>query len=231
MKGLFVTATDTGAGKTVVTAALAAALRARGLPVRAAKPLATGEPPPGDDARLLARAAGHAPLNHTCLPTPAAPRRAAQLAGVDVDLDGAVAWLRGLGAPLLVEGVGGWEVPIVGDRRVADLGRALGLPVLVVAPNRLGVLNHVLLTVAAVRARGLWVAGVVLDAGVDRPADPALQAWNADDLRAEDLDVARLGAVGDDGLAQAGEALIGALPGVAAALLDLGEPAPDPEVP
>jgi dethiobiotin synthetase len=220
VKGLFVTGTDTDAGKTVVTAALAACLRARGLPVRAAKPLATGEQPPGADAQRIAAAAGHAPLNLVCLPEPASPDRAAREAGTEIDLAATHDWLRSLGAPLLVEGVGGWEVPLGRGASVADLGRRLGLPVLIVAPNRLGVLNHVFLTVNAVRARGLWVAGVVLNDSVDRAAAEPLASWNAEDLRHADIDVVRLGTVPERGLALEGSRLIVALPGVAAALLD-----------
>ena len=82
MRGLFVTGTDTEVGKTVVAAALAAALAARGAPVRAVKPLATGSLPPGQDAQRLARAAGHDPLVLHCLPEPAAPDRAARLVGL-----------------------------------------------------------------------------------------------------------------------------------------------------
>ena len=220
MKGLFVTGTDTDAGKTVVTAALAASLRGRGFPVQAAKPLATGEAAPGSDALRIAAAAGHAPLNLVCLPEPASPDRAAREAGTTVDLDATLDWLRSLGTPLLVEGVGGWEVPLGRGQSVADLGRRLGFPVLIVAPNRLGVLNHVHLTVNAVRARGLWVAGVVLNDGVERAAPEPLASWNAEDLRNADIDVVRLGVVPERGLALEGSRLIAALPGVAAALLD-----------
>lgn len=228
MKGLLVTGTDTEAGKTVVTAVLAARLRELGLPVRAAKPLATGEPPPGSDARRIAAAAGHAPLNFVCLPAPASPDRAAREAGTTINLAATHTWLCSLGAPLLVEGVGGWEAPLGGGASVADLGRRLGLPVLVVAPNRLGVLNHVFLTVNAVRARGLWVAGVVLNDGVARAAPEPLASWNAEDLRQADIDVVRLGSVPERGLALEGARLIAALPGVAAALLEDEEAATTP---
>lgn len=179
----FITGTDTEVGKTHVTAALAAAWRAAGVPVRAIKPLATGEPWPGGDARALGAAAGHPPLVHLCLPEPAAPARSAALAGVEIDPPRLLAWLRGeLGAgPGLVEGVGGWQVPIAPGFGVPELAVALGFPVLVVAANKLGVLNHTRLTVDAVRAAGLPVAGVVLNDAFG--CRPALAAWNLADLR------------------------------------------------
>ena len=71
MRGWFITGTDTEVGKTAVTAGLAAALRAKGAPVAAIKPLATGSDGPGEDATIIAQAAGHSPKVHTCLPTPA----------------------------------------------------------------------------------------------------------------------------------------------------------------
>ncbi len=181
---LFVTGTDTEVGKSVVTAAIAAGIRAAGVPVRAAKPLATGGEPPGEDARLLALGGGHAPLVHTCLPTPAAPARAALRDGAILDPKAITRWCQTLGAgdhAVLVEGVGGWRVPLAGSWCVDDLARALGHPVVVVAANRLGVLNHAVLTVEAVRAKGLHVQGVVLNDAFDCP--PELAAWNRDDLR------------------------------------------------
>jgi len=212
VRGLFVTGTDTEVGKTVVAAALAAALAARGAPVRAVKPLATGSLPPGQDAQRLARAAGHDPLVLHCLPEPAAPDRAARLVGLRLDLPTLVQGTRDLiGSGVgVVEGVGGWMVPITPDALVADLAVGLGLPVVIVAVNRLGVLNHALLTLAAVHARGLSVAGLVLNS---RGPDPgALAGWNAEDL-AERADTAVLSLphlphLDGPALAAAGEALL-----------------------
>lgn len=180
----FVTGTDTEVGKTHVTAALAAAWRAAGADLRAIKPLATGEPWPGGDARALSAAAGHPPLVHLCLPEPAAPARAAALAGVEIHPGRLLDWLRGaMGeGPALVEGVGGWRVPIAPGFGVPELAQALGFPVLVVAANRLGCINHTLLTVEAVQQAGLSVAGVVLNDAFG--CRPALAAWNLSDLRA-----------------------------------------------
>ncbi len=180
--GRFVTGTCTEVGKTMVTALLAAAARAEGHAVPAAKPLASGGPPPGEDARLLAAAAGHPPRIHTCLPDPASPDRAARNLGHTLDRGAITAWCRALPGPRLIEGVGGWEVPLAPGWRVSDLAQDLGHPVIVVAANRLGVLSQTLLTVAAVAARGLPVAGVAL---VDPPAPTPLADWNLADLRRE----------------------------------------------
>jgi len=183
VRGWFITGTDTEVGKTVVTAGLAAALRQIGEPVAAVKPVATGSDAPGADAARIARAAGHAPRIHTCFPVPAAPHRAARLANQALDFHAMVDWVRSqTGDPLLVEGVGGWTVPLTAAQRVSDLAVALGLPVIVVAANRLGVLNHTLLTVEAVQASGLPLAAVVLNDHFSD--DPQLADWNHADLEA-----------------------------------------------
>lgn len=177
---LFVTGTDTEVGKSVTTACLAAALAERG-PVRALKPVASGVEPgePGEDAALLGLGAGHAPpQGGVTLRTPCAPARAAREEGVDVRLATVLAWIAENGQPAgatLVEGVGGWEVPIGADWGVPDLAVALGWPVLVVGADRLGCLNHAVLTVKAVRAAGLRVIGVVLTRSAG--------GWNVEDLR------------------------------------------------
>ncbi|MFZ5478196.1 MAG: dethiobiotin synthase [Myxococcota bacterium] len=181
--GLFVTGTDTGVGKTVVTASLAASLARAGVRVRALKPVASGVPAgeAGEDAELLARASGHAPASAIRLRAPLSPHRAAALEGTAVVVDAVAGWVRdNAGEVTLVEGVGGWEVPLAPPLRVSDLAVALGFPVLVVAPNRLGVLNHTLLTVEAVRRRGLVVAGVALVGGA---GDDPSAAHNLADLR------------------------------------------------
>lgn len=182
---LFVTGTDTGIGKTVVTAALAAsAEEAVGL-----KPLASGVPAGaiGDDAALLALGSGGPAESYRSWVMPVSPHRAAIESGVGATLEGTLAWVRARErARTYVEGVGGWRVPVMLDWGIPELAGALGWPVLVVAGNRLGVLNHTLLTVDAVRAAGLAVAGVVLNDGVGAtsPDDngPA-QRRNLADLR------------------------------------------------
>ena len=191
---LFITGTDTDIGKSVTTACLAAAiataltegLAADGLeaakgPVRALKPIASGVPDgePGDDAALLAYAAGHAvPPGGVRLLMAASPHRAAIAEGVALSPEAILDWIdEERGAITLVEGVGGWEVPITADFRVSALAERLGWPVLIVAGDKLGALNHTLLTVEAVRAKDLLVAGIVLVAGSEPTA-------NLEDLRA-----------------------------------------------
>jgi dethiobiotin synthase len=182
MTGLFITGTDTEVGKSVVTAALAAGFRAQGRSPRAVKPLASGSPPPGEDASLIAKHAGHEPIGFACLPTPASPERAAREAGITIDDDGLVDWCRAqTGDPLLMEGVGGWAVPLTSALTVEDLAMAMKLPVLIVSANKLGMLNHTLLTVDAVRESGLEIAGIVVNNAMGQSDD--LQGWNLQDLR------------------------------------------------
>ncbi len=176
-----ITGTDTDVGKTVITAAIAAAWRRRGLQPRAIKPMATGSGPPGSDAELLGLAAGHDPAVHTCLPEPASPERAAIEAQETISMAAVVDWIqRQQGNPLLIEGVGGFAVPVDSENTIADLAIELGHPVLIVAANRLGVLNHTLLTVQAIRAAGLPIAGVVLNNAFTSTAE--LQTWNKEDI-------------------------------------------------
>lgn len=215
MRGWLVTGTDTEVGKTVATAALAAALRARGHRVRALKSLATGGPEPGEDATLLGLAAQHEPSVYACFHEPAAPLRAARQQGLQVNGDDLVRWIRAQASPgfTLVEGVGGWRVPLAPGLSVRELAQALDLPVLVVAANRLGVLNHSLLTVESIQAAGCRVAGLILNR-IQQPQSP-LMAWNAEDLREQlgpDLPLLQLDPVQlPEGLAAAGTAWLGPL--------------------
>jgi len=173
---IFVTGTDTGCGKTTVGRALCAALRRRGLSVAAFKPVETGCAEVGGrrvaaDAEALARAAGcfseitPALLCPIRLAMPASPERAAAAERLDpLDLGViAAAWDQARRAAdfVVVEGAGGLLVPINATATMADVASRLGLPVLVVARDELGTVNHTLLTVEAARARGLRVAGVV----------------------------------------------------------------------
>lgn len=172
---IFVTGTDTGCGKTTVGRALAAAARGRGLALSVLKPVETGCTAAAsgelvaEDATALARAAGIAAApDEVCpyrLALPASPERAAAAEGVAIDLaaiERAFAAARRGKDLVLVEGAGGLLVPLSPDLTMADLARALGLAVLVVARDALGTVNHSLLTVEAVRARGLPLLGVVL---------------------------------------------------------------------
>jgi len=214
MKKLFITGTDTEIGKTMVTACLAAAWRARGQKPRAIKPLATGSAPPGEDATLIASAAGHQPVVFACLPEPASPERAARQANISIDDVGLVEWVRAQqGDPVLIEGVGGWSVPITEAMTVEDLAMAVQAPVLIVAENRLGVINHTLLTVEAIRGCGLPIAGVVINHKTSDRSE--LHAWNVEDIRrwvGLDIPVATLERIEDtDHLAKAGEELLNQL--------------------
>jgi dethiobiotin synthetase len=189
--GVFVTATDTGVGKTVLAAALCAARGARGDVVRAHKPVVTGvdAPEPGvpaDDV-LLAEVTGARP--HEVAPErfgPAvSPHLAAQLAGRELDPAALLAAARApLQAPgtVVVEGVGGLLVPLTPTWLVRDLAVALGLPVIVAARPGLGTISHTLLTVESARAAGLDVRAVVLGPW---PAEPGpLERSNRETLAA-----------------------------------------------
>ena len=193
--GLFITGTDTGVGKTWVGAALAYLLVGRGLIVRPRKPVESGCVRGEDDgllprdAEILHRAAqSPEPLERVCpyrLRAALSPERAAALEGLDLNLDRLVAACRaGVGEDdfLLVEGAGGFYSPLAAGALNADLATALGLPVLVVVADRLGAINHTLLTVEAVTQRGLKVVGVVLNQATpvtDREMDNAadLARW------------------------------------------------------
>ncbi|GAB2517193.1 dethiobiotin synthase [Lysobacter humi (ex Lee et al. 2017)] len=185
-RGLFITGTDTGVGKTRAACALAHALASRGLPVHARKPVESGCAEsadglvPADAAALRAAAGGQEPLarvNAIRLRAPLSPERAAALEGVRYDIEGlAGACTAGVGDQglLLVEGAGGFYSPIGPGALNADLATRLGLPVLLVAADRLGVINHVLLTIEAIRQRGLELAGVVLSEPHSAGTDPAM---------------------------------------------------------
>jgi len=176
MRGLFVTGTDTGVGKTVVAASIATTLRARGEPVRAFKPVVTGtdEPDPEwpADHELLAAAAGMRPGEVTPRTFGAAvsPHLAAELEQTQLDPAALVAHARALGEPLVAEGVGGLLVPLTTGYSVRDLAVDLALPLVVAARPGLGTISHTLLTIEAARAVGLTVRYVVLTPWPDDPS-------------------------------------------------------------
>jgi len=164
---LFLTGTDTNVGKSYVAALLVRALRAAGRDCVGLKPICCGE---REDATLLHAAADGAitlnDVNPVWLRAPAAPYTASLIENRAIDMDlirESFARARATHESLIVEGAGGWLVPIVRDYFVADLAAEFGLPVAIVVANRLGALNHALLTVAAVRARGLECAGLILN--------------------------------------------------------------------
>lgn len=175
-RGLFVTATDTGVGKTLVAGAIAACLGGRGQAVEVFKPVATGCRHGGggqlisEDAEFLAACADSsrmlAEINPVRYAKPLAPNIAARRAGRAVDLQAifdAYAALVAGGKPVIVEGIGGLMCPISDELWVVHLARMMGLPVVVVARPDLGTINHTLLTLAAARSAGLVVAGVVIN--------------------------------------------------------------------
>jgi len=185
-----VTGTDTGVGKTLVSAGLCAWRVSRGLPVRALKPVESGTVENGGvpaDASLLARCAGQDgphQCNVIALPEPLAPVVAARRAGVDIDrndLDERFEQLRLAPGALVVEGVGGALVEVTRGETVADLAARWHLPALVVAANRLGVLSHTLMTVEALESRDVPVIGVVLNTMDGGPPGLAEQS-NAEEL-------------------------------------------------
>jgi dethiobiotin synthase len=212
MKGLFITGTDTGVGKTVAAAALMHRFRGVG-PLRYWKPIQTGIEIDDDTAmvRRLGACSTEEILDQGVrLPKPVSPHLAAQWAGQRIDL----AELRGLvgddDTTWIVEGAGGVLVPVNETQTMADWIASLALPVLVVARSALGTINHTLLTLEVLRARSLRVAGVMMigepnadnRAAIEeyghvpvvaempflKPLDPGLlAAWSVTHLHAEFL--------------------------------------------
>jgi dethiobiotin synthetase len=215
VRGVFVTGTDTGVGKTVVAAAVCAALRARGERVAAWKPVVTGTEEAGEpDHELLARASGIQPTKVAPLTFEPAvsPHLAAELAGSTIEPTALVASARAAagGAEILViEGVGGLLVPLTLGFLVRDLAREMGLPLVVAARPGLGTINHTLLTVEAARAVGLTVVGVALTPWPDAPS--AIEGSNRDTIeRLAGVEVStlpRLPPADIDSLAAAGDEL------------------------
>jgi len=163
----FITGTDTGVGKTHVSARLLRTWRKNGSDAVAMKPICCGGRE--DAEELHAACDGAVPvddINPIWLRPPTAPYTASIIEERSIDLDRIhrdFARLRDEFPVVLVEGVGGWLVPIRRDYLVSDLAAEFGLPVLVVAANKLGMLNHTLLTVQSIRARGLTCTGVILN--------------------------------------------------------------------
>ncbi len=210
MRGLFVTGTDTGVGKTVLSAALLAAMAAEGEAIRAHKPAVTGltEPPAAGagwpaDHELLAAAAGMAPEQVAPLRYGPAtsPLLAAEIEGEPLErqmlLAAGAELMRAAkreGTTVIIEGVGGLLSPLAENFTVCDLAASLRLPLLIAARPGLGTINHTLLTLQAARAAGLDVRAVVLTPWPQQPS--RLEQSNLEAIR-------RFGFVEVDTLARA----------------------------
>jgi dethiobiotin synthetase len=196
---LFITGTDTGVGKTHIAVQLLRLLRAAGASCAGMKPICCGD---RRDAELLLAAGSDGltidDVNPVWLKTPAAPIVGSLMEGVNIDIEQILAAFRALQnrmEHIIVEGVGGWLVPIRSDYFVSDLAIELGLPVLVVAQNRLGCLNHAVLTVRSVLQHKLPCVCVALN-GVPDTSDIAA-VTNADILK-KILNVPLLSGLGEN---------------------------------
>lgn len=169
-KGLFITGTDTGVGKTIVAAGLAASLVNSGMDIGVMKPIETGFSPRSSDAVFLKKIAGvKDSLESICpyrLKHPLSPFTAAKIESVSIRFERIARAYEGLlqnHQALLVEGAGGLLVPVTRERMMADLALYLKLPVLIISRTGLGTINHTLLSVEVARQRGVGVAGVIFN--------------------------------------------------------------------
>jgi len=177
--GLFVTGTDTGVGKTYVSAGIAKALKRRCVDVGVMKPaetgcrMRTGRLMPKDALVLMKSARVNDPLslvNPYRLRNPLAPSVAAAREGKKIDPDKilkAFNALRERHEFMIVEGAGGIMVPLCGQYTYLDLAGTMGLPVLIVARPGLGTINHTLLSIAALKGRNIAIAGIVINYALD----------------------------------------------------------------
>ncbi len=171
--GLFITGTDTGCGKTEITLALIRLLQDRGLSVLGMKPVATGAEESGEGLRnedaLRIQDAGslavpYELINPFAFEPPIAPHIAAHEAGREIRTEAIINCfqaLNDLADVVIVEGVGGWRVPLGQELQLADLPGLLEIPALLVVGMRLGCLNHALLTADSIMDRGCGLAGWV----------------------------------------------------------------------
>ncbi len=189
-RGLFVTGTDTGVGKTRVAVALIHALRAQGLRVAAMKPVSAGSSPGelNEDVVALMQAANVTAalcdINPYAFAEPIAPHLAAQRAGIRIELAVIIEAFYRLAAAadvVVVEGAGGWRVPLNEREDMADLAQSLGLPIVLVVGLRLGFLNHAVLTAESISHRNVPYAGWVANHIDPTMAQPTA---NVDALRA-----------------------------------------------
>jgi dethiobiotin synthetase len=213
LRGLFVTGTGTEVGKTVVAAAVCAALAARGEGVAAFKPAVTGlDDEPGEfgrDHELLASVANAGQAPQDVAPyrfgPPVSPHLAAELAGADIEPTVLLAAARAHEL-VVCEGVGGLLVPLTPGYLVRDLALDLALPLVIAARPGLGTINHTLLTIEAARAGGLGVAAVVMTPWPDDPT-PMERSNRAIVERLGDMRVVGLPRTTPERLAEAGASL------------------------
>ncbi|MES9965733.1 MAG: dethiobiotin synthase [Sedimenticola sp.] len=179
--GYFITGTDTECGKTEITLGLMQLLQSRGLRVLGMKPVASGaeQAPAGlrnEDAVRIRRQAtssiSYELVNPFAFEPPIAPHLAAEQAGVEIDFGTIQNYYQKLSNQadrVIVEGVGGWRVPLGPQQMLSDLAVELGLPVILVVGLKLGCINHALLTAESIQAAGLQLAGWVANV-----ADPEM---------------------------------------------------------
>jgi dethiobiotin synthetase len=175
MNGFFITGTDTGVGKTVVTACLSLFFENQGMDVGVMKPIETGVDPKcsstaNSDAKFLMKVSGSTDAEEEVCPyrlkIPASPYQASEIAGTPIQPATILEQLKILQSRhnmMLMEGVGGLLVPITAGYNVADLAREIGLPLIIVSRIRVGTLNHTLLTINAARQYGLKIKGIILN--------------------------------------------------------------------
>ena len=179
MKNYFITATDTDAGKTYVTSLLTRAFRKAGWNTVAIKPLASGGL---SDAEMLQAAADHELTLEEITPVhykaALGPLDAAPLEGKVFSIEQVLPTFLRLQkkySSILIEGVGGWLVPLSPKEGLPDLAAAIGFPVLIVVRNRLGALNHTLLTLESIKGYGLTCSGILLNHHPEDKDDPATE--------------------------------------------------------
>ena len=179
MKGIFITGTDTGVGKTYFTSLLTRALRKRLVPAIPLKPISAGD---RNDSIILSEATGGEispiEINPVHFSAPLSPYAASMVEGRPfpwgILRERMEKLAQNYQGPFLVEGAGGWRVPLDSSLGIREWAQELSLPVVVVARNSLGTLNHTLLTVDSIRQSNLTLLGVVLNDTTPKPDDSSI---------------------------------------------------------